>query len=104
VNAWIEGLSLAGRTLRVTARDPLPADAVTLAVATAIRVFERFGVLDALVLAGEHGELRLSRAEVERLLAPDGFPAREERTRWPQILARAVQRYTAAPAGGGATG
>jgi hypothetical protein len=103
VKGWIEGLSLSGRTLRLTARDPLPADAATLVVATAIRVFERFGVFDAVVLVSEHGELRLTRPEVERLLAPDGFPARGERGRWPQILARAVQRYTTAPAGGGAT-
>lgn len=103
MKAWIEGVSLSGRTLRVAARDPLPADAVTLTVAAAIRVFERFGVLDTLVLAGEHGELRLTRPEVERLLAPDGFPAREERARWPQLLARAVQRHTGA-AGGGTAG
>ena len=52
---------------------PLPAERETLALATAIRVFERFSVLDTVVLAGGEGEVSVSRAEVERVLAPEGF-------------------------------
>jgi hypothetical protein len=94
MKAWIEAVTLAGPTVRVSAREPLPADGVTLAVAGAIRLMERFPILDELVLAGAHGELSVTRADVERLLAPEGFSALQERPRWPQVLARAVQRYT----------
>ena len=93
MKAWIDSISLAGTTLRVTAPVPLPADRSTLAVASAIRVFERFPALDGLVLAGDDGEVLLTRTTIERLLAPEGFAALQERSRWPQVLARAVQRY-----------
>jgi hypothetical protein len=93
VKAWVEAISLGGSTLRVTARDPFPAEGDTLAVASAIRVFERFQALDTLVLAGRDAEVRVTRADVERLLEPDGFAALRDRTRWPQVLARALRRY-----------
>lgn len=96
MKAWVESVSLAGSTLRITAPDPLPADRETLAVASAIRVFERFPALDGLVLAGDGREVPVTRADVERLLAPDGFGALRDRSRWFQVLARAVQRYSAA--------
>ena len=102
MKAWVETVSLAGSTLRVTAPDPLPADRGTLAVASAIRVFERFAALDDLVLAGNDHEVSVTRADVERLLAPDGFAALRDRSRWPQVLARAVQRYSTADARRGA--
>ena len=102
MKAWVDAVSLAGSTLRVTAPGPLPAERDTLAVATAIRVFERFQALDDLVLAGGDGEMTVTRGEVERLLAPEGFAALRERSRWPQVLARAVQRHAAAHAEGGA--
>ena len=101
MKAWVDAVSLAGSTLRVTAPGPLPAERDTLAVATAIRVFERFQALDDLVLAGGDGEVTVTRGDVERLLAPEGFTALHERSRWPQVLARAVQRYAAAHAEGG---
>jgi hypothetical protein len=100
VKAWIDAVSLSGTTLRVTVPDPLPADRDTLAVASAIRVFERFPVLDGLVLVSGGGEVSLVRADVERLLAPEGFLALQDRGRWPQVLAHAVQRYSRADAGG----
>lgn len=102
MKAWIDAVSLAGSTLRVSAAGPLPADRDTLAVASALRVFERFPALDGLVLVSGGDEVSLARADVERLLAPDGFAALQDRGRWPQLLARAVQRYSATDAEGGA--
>jgi hypothetical protein len=96
VKAWVEAVSLGGSTLRVTAPDPVPAERDTLAVASAIRVFERFQALDTLVLAGGDAEVRVTRADVERLLAPEGFAALRDRGRWPQVLARALQRHAPA--------
>lgn len=102
MKTWVDAVSLAGLTLRVTAREPLPAERDTLAVASAIRVFERFPALDWLVLVSGGGDVPLTRACVERLLAPDGFAALRNRGLWPQVLARAVQRYSATDAEGGA--
>jgi hypothetical protein len=96
VKAWVDAVSIAGSTLRVTAPDPLPAERDTLAVATAIRVCERFPALECLALLGGSGEASLTRADVERLIAPLGFAALRDRGRWPQVLARAVQRYSGA--------
>jgi hypothetical protein len=93
---WVDAVSLVGPALRVTAPGRLPAEQDTLAVATAIRVFERFQALADLTLAGEDGDVTLTRDEVERLLAPEGFAALRERGRWPQLLARAVQRHAEA--------
>jgi hypothetical protein len=101
MKAWVEGISLAGSTLRVTASEPLPADRATLAVASAIRVFERFAALDSLVLGGDDREVSMTRADIERLLAPDGFAGLQDRGRWPQLLARAVQRYVASDGASG---
>ena len=91
----VDIVSLAGSTLRVIAPEPLPADRATLAVATAIRVFERFSALDGLVLNCGDSEVPVTRAEVERLLAPDGFAVLQDRGRWRQLLSRAMQRYVA---------
>jgi hypothetical protein len=86
----------------VTAPEPLSAERNTLAVASALRVFERFPALDGLVLVAGGAEVSLKRADVERLLAPDGFSALRDRSRWPQVLTRAVQRHAGADAGGAA--
>jgi hypothetical protein len=96
MNAWVEAVTLAGSTLRVAAPGFLPAEPDTLAVASAIRVFDRFQALDTLLLAGGDGDVHVTRAEVERLLAPDGFAALHDRGRWPQLLARALQRHASA--------
>jgi hypothetical protein len=101
VKPWIDAVSLSGSTLRVTASDALPADRETLAVAGAIRLFERFPALDGFVLVSGGDEVSLVRADVERLLAPEGLLALQDRGRWSQVLARAVQRYSRADAGGG---
>jgi len=101
VRSWIDTVSLSGSTLRMTVPEPLPADRVTLTVASAIRVFQRFPALDGLVLVAAGGEVSLTRADVERLLAPEGLPALQDRGRWPRVLARAVQRYSVADSGDG---
>jgi hypothetical protein len=102
VRSWIDGLSLVGSTVRVSVPSPLPADRDTLAVASALRLFERFAALDELVLVAEGGEVSLARADVERLLAPEGLAALQDRGRWPQVLARAVQRHSGTGSGGAA--
>jgi hypothetical protein len=102
VRSWIGAVSLSGGTLRVSVPEPLPADGGTLAVAGAIRVFERFPALaDFVLVAGGGGETTVTRADVERLLAPEGWRALEDRGRWPEVLARAVERHASAGAGGG---
>ena len=97
MKTWIDAVSLAGSTLRVSVPEPLPADRETLAVASAIRLFERFPALDGLLLAAGGDEVSLSRADIERLLAPEGFDGLQDRGRWPQMLARAVQRHVGTP-------
>lgn len=98
---WIDTVSLAGPTLQVTVPEPPPADRDTLAVAGAIRLFERFPALDVLVLVAGGGEVSLSRTDVERLLAPEGFESLRDRGRRPQLLARAVQRHVRTARGNG---
>ncbi len=90
----IGSVTLEGPTLRVVAPEPLAVEPKTLLVATAIRVFERYPVLDRLVLTiGGSTEIAISRDQVERLLEPDGFASLREWGRWRQVLARAVQAY-----------
>jgi hypothetical protein len=86
----------------VSAPEPLPAERETLAVASAIRVFEHFPALDRLVLTSGGSEVSLARVDVERLLAPDGFASLRDHGRWPQVLARAVGRYATSLGEGGA--
>ena len=93
MRSWIDAVTLVGSTVRVTLPSPLPAARDTLAVASALRLFDRFPALDGLVLVADGEEVALSRADVERLLAPDGFSALQERGRWSQVLARAIQRH-----------
>jgi hypothetical protein len=100
MKSWIGSITLSGSTLRVSVPEPLPADARALAVASAVRVFERFPVLRDLVLVAGDAETALGRADVERLLAPEGWRALEDPGRWPDVLARAVERHAAAEAGG----
>jgi hypothetical protein len=95
VKTWVDAVSLEGSALCVSAPDSVPAERDTLALASAIRVFDRFPVLDVLVLAGGEREVTITRADVERALAPEGFAALRDRGRWPQVLARAVQQHGA---------
>jgi hypothetical protein len=100
MRSWIGAVSLSGPTLRVSVPEPLPADRHALAVASAIRVFQRFPALDGVVLSGGGAEVTLSRVDVERLLEPEGWRTLEDRGRRPEVLARAVERLTAADDGG----
>jgi hypothetical protein len=102
MKAWVDGVNLVGSTPRVAATEPLPAEHRVLAVASAIRVFERFSALDGLVLTSGSAAVSVTRADVERLLAPDGFGALRDRSRWPQVVARAIQRFVTADAESGA--
>jgi hypothetical protein len=101
VRSWIGAVGLSGSTIRVSVPEPLPADAHALAVAGAVRVFERFPALGSFVLMAGGGEMTVTRADVERLLAPEGWPALEDRGRWPEVLARAVERHAEGGVGGG---
>ena len=100
MRSWIDAVTLVGSTVRVTVPSPLPAERDTLAVASALRLFERFPALDRLVLVADGSEVALARDDVERLLAPEGLPALQDRGRWPQVLARAVQRHLGTGSGG----
>jgi hypothetical protein len=90
----IERVTLDGTTVRVQARVPLPVDQPTLLVATAIRLFEHHALFDRVILVAGDAEQSISRAEVDRLLGPEGFGQLREWGRWRQALARAVQAYT----------
>lgn len=89
----IDAVALEGSTLRVTAQRPLPVEPDVLAVATAIRVFERYPILDRLALVVGGAEIALSREEVERWLGPAGFASLKEWGGWRRALARAIQAY-----------
>jgi hypothetical protein len=93
VREQIEAVTIDGRALRVLIREPLRVEQHVLALATALRVFERYPVFDELTLVAGRQETRLSRQEIERLLGSDGGRAVLERRRWPQTLARVVQSF-----------
>jgi hypothetical protein len=100
MRSWIGAVSLSGPILRVSLPEPLPGDSHLLAVAGAIRVLERFPALGSVVLIAGGAEVTLSRDEVERLLEPEGWSVLEDRGRWPEVLARAVERHAATDGGG----
>ncbi|HSE94621.1 MAG TPA: hypothetical protein VLD61_01940, partial [Methylomirabilota bacterium] len=80
----IESVALEGTTLVVRAREPLPVELPTLLVGTAMRAFERHSVLRRVALTTPSAELSVSREEIERGLAPEGFAALREWGRWRQ--------------------
>jgi hypothetical protein len=90
----IDRLTLDGTAVRVQVRPPPPVDLPTLLIATAMRVFERHALFERVTLAAGDVEQSISRAEVERLLGPEGFGQLREWGRWRQVLARAVQAHT----------
>jgi hypothetical protein len=63
-----------------------------LALAAAIRVFERYPVLARLTLTAGGSDVVVSRDEVTRLLGPDGFAPLKDRDRFRQVLARGLAR------------
>ncbi|MGH7264706.1 MAG: hypothetical protein ACREMB_07600 [Candidatus Rokuibacteriota bacterium] len=83
-----QAISIDGQHVRVTARDRLSVEPRLLALAAALRVFERYAVLDRLTLTAGDVEVVVSREQVTRLLGPDGFAALKDRTRYRQILSQ----------------
>ena len=91
----IEGVGLEGQSVRVTARDPLPVGFRALAVAAAIRVFERYAALDRLTLSAGSEEVTISREDVERLLGPEGFARLKDRDGAREVVERAIRDFAA---------
>lgn len=89
----IEAVALEGQNARVTARDPLPVQPRALAVAAAIRVFDRYPALDGLTLVVGDTRVTLSRQDVERLLGPDGFARLKDRDGARELLERAIRDF-----------
>jgi hypothetical protein len=89
----IEAVRLEGQQVRVTARHPLPVAPRVLAIAAAIRVLERYPALDRLTLVVEDEQIEVSRAEVDRLLGPDGLAQLKDRDSSREVLARAVREF-----------
>lgn len=89
----IEAVALEGQNVRVTARDPLPVQPRALAVAAAIRVFDRYPALDGLTLVVGDTRVTLSRQDVERLLGPDGFARLKDRDGARELLERAIRDF-----------
>lgn len=84
----IEGISLEGRTVRVAVREPLSVEPRTLALAAALRVFERYPVLDRLTVATGSAEVSVSRQELIRRLGSDDLGGVRERPRYRELLNR----------------
>ena len=87
----IEAVALEGQTLRVIARLPLPVEPRTLAVAAAVRLFERYPVFDRLTLTVGSSETRVSRETISRVLGPGGFGPLKDPARYRQVLYDALQ-------------
>jgi hypothetical protein len=87
----IDAVALEGLNIRVTGRDPLPVEPRAFAVAAAIRVFDRYPVLDRLTLMAGSREITLSRQDIDRLLGPEGFTRLEHRDGVREVLERAIR-------------
>jgi len=90
----IEAVALEGQSIRVTARDPLPVEPRALAVAAAVRVFDRYPALDRLTLAVGSQEISLSRGDVDRLLGPEGFARLKDRDGAREVMERVIHAFT----------
>jgi hypothetical protein len=86
----IEAVVLEGQHLRVTAREPVGVEPRMLALATAVRAFEQYPVLDRVTLTVGGSEVAIGRDEVHRLLGAEGFGPLKDRERFRQFLLRAV--------------
>lgn len=89
----IEAVTLEGQNVRVSARDPLHVDPKALAIAAAIRVFERYPALVRLTLSVGNDQLTVSREEVDRLLGPDGFGRLKDRETAREVMERAIREF-----------
>ena len=86
----VESLALEGTTLTVTLAPTLPVEARTLAAATAIRVFDRYTVIDRVIIVTGADQVSLSRGEVEHLLRSESLAGLDGKQRWRQSVARVV--------------
>jgi hypothetical protein len=68
VKELIEPVAFEVTRLTVTVRPPLPVGAAAVALATGIRVFERYPVNERAAVISEADEVRLFRDEVQRSL------------------------------------
>jgi hypothetical protein len=91
VREQLQAISIEGQHVRVTARGSLSVEPRLLALAAALRVFERYAVLDRLTLTAGDVEVAVSRELVNRLLGPEGFAALKDRTRYRQILSHGTE-------------
>jgi hypothetical protein len=91
----IEAVALDARTVRVTARRPLPVEPQTLAMAAAIRLFERYPVFDRLVLTVGKADTAVTRDMVTRVLGAGGFGALRDPARYREVLYDALERRKA---------
>jgi hypothetical protein len=89
----IETVTLEGQQVRVSARHPLPVAPRALAIAAAIRVLERYPALDRLTLAVGDEHVDVSRADVDRLLGPDGMAQLKDRDGAREVLERAIREF-----------
>jgi hypothetical protein len=91
VSDQIETVVLAGRALGVGARRPLPVEPRTLAVAAALRLFERYPVFESLSLTVGDTETTVSRETLERVVGLGGFAALRDPARYRQALHDALE-------------
>jgi hypothetical protein len=89
----IEAVTLEGQQVRVSARHPLPVAPRVLAIAAAIRVLERYAALDRLTLAVGEVQVDISRADVDRLLGPEGLAQLKDRDGAREVLERAIREF-----------
>jgi hypothetical protein len=89
----IETVTLEGQQVRVSARHPLPVAPRVLAIAAAIRVLERYPALARLTLAVGEEQVDVSRAEVDRLLGPEGMAQLKDRDGARDVLERAIREF-----------
>jgi len=82
----IESLALEGTALTVALAPALPVDARTLTAATAIRVFDRYPVIDRVIMVTGANKISLSREQVERLLHSETL-AKPDGNQWRHAVA-----------------
>jgi hypothetical protein len=87
MRAIAESVALDGTALTVRLAPPLPVDGRMLSAATAIRVFERYAVIERLTIVAGAVQVSLSRTHVEDLLgAPDLAALDATQRRWQGIV------------------
>lgn len=86
----VECINFNGTEITLTLRPPNNSDWQALAAAASIRILESYPVIQRVILRWGSGDFRTSRAQVEKLLHPDGFAAIANRARWQDVVNRLV--------------